>query len=273
MAIVTIFGGTFGDDEAIAQSVAHILGWRFIGRELLVDAAHSCGVAEAKLNDILEKEPYFWERWLENLQPYRIALQAALCEAALAGNLVYHGHIGHALLSNIPQVLRVLLMAPLEYRIAQVRARQGLDSKAAYNYVGQVERARRRRLKAILKTYKQNIEQFALVVNLAQVSLPATVQTIAATAQLENFRDTDLSLRTLADAALTARVQAALLRAHGTRSLLLNVQAKEGSVYVWGDLPIALSEEELKRLVGAVFGVTKVVTDFERTPSEMLSYG
>jgi len=69
MAIVTIFGGTFGDDERIAVDVALSLGWRYLSREILVDAAEICDVSQTKLNEILEKEPHWWARWLENLRP------------------------------------------------------------------------------------------------------------------------------------------------------------------------------------------------------------
>src|SRR5438034_11191566 len=120
MAVVTIFAGTFGDDEEVARNVATELGYLFIGRELLSAASQRCDVPEAKLNDIVEKEPHWWERWHENLRPYRIALTAAVSEAALAENLVYLGHVGHGLLPGIRHVLRALLTAPLEYRIEQV---------------------------------------------------------------------------------------------------------------------------------------------------------
>lgn len=124
MSIVTIFGATFGDDDELARSVAKSLGWRYVGRDILVDAAARCAVPETKLTEIFDKEPHRWTRWQENLQPYRIALQAAMREAALAENLVYHGHIGHGLLPDICHVLRVLLTAPMEFRAEQVRLRQ-----------------------------------------------------------------------------------------------------------------------------------------------------
>src|SRR5438874_10937885 len=88
MAIITIFAGTLGDDEEVARDVATQLGYAFIGRELLSAASRRCEVPEAKLNDIVEKEPHWWKGWQENLRPYRIALQAAMSEAALGGKAV-----------------------------------------------------------------------------------------------------------------------------------------------------------------------------------------
>lgn len=273
MAIVTIFGATFGDDEKIAQDVANALGWRYVSRDILVDAAQRCDVPEAKLNDILDKQPHWWSRWLENLRPYRIALQSAMCEAALADNVVYHGHIGHALLPGIRHVLRVQLTAPLEYRLDQVRSREGLDPKAACHYIDQVERARTRRLKALFGADWQDAGQFALVINLARMRISSAVMTIAGAARLDDYQPTADSERALADLALTTRVQALLLRTLGTPSLLINVLAKEGRVHLGGTLSASIADEEIRTLVETVPGVQKVLTDFETMPSEILNYG
>ena len=95
MAIITIFGGDFTGGDALAEDVAKTLDYRSVGREVLAETIRSYGIPEAKLNEVLERDPHWWDRWIENLRPYRIALQAAMCEVATGGNLVYHGHLGH----------------------------------------------------------------------------------------------------------------------------------------------------------------------------------
>src|SRR5262245_18989557 len=126
MPIITIYQGASGDGQELAEAVAQELGYRVVGRELLVEASRRYRIPEARLRDIVEKGPHWWERLLEDVRPYRIALQAALCELARESNVVYHGHLGHELLPGTSHVLKVLLSAPIEYRIKQVRARQGL---------------------------------------------------------------------------------------------------------------------------------------------------
>jgi hypothetical protein len=113
MPIITIYRGAFTAGEEIAKGVAQALGYQCVSREVLIEASRSCGISEAKLNEVLEKAPHWWERWLQNMRPYRIALQAAMCEVAQGGNIVYHGHIDHELLPGIRHVLKVLLAAPL----------------------------------------------------------------------------------------------------------------------------------------------------------------
>jgi hypothetical protein len=143
MAIVTIFGGTFGDDEALAQSAAQTLAWPDVGREIFVAAAQRCGIPEAKLNELVEKEPHWWERWHENLRPYRIALKAAMSDAALAENIVYHGHVGHGLLPGIRHVMRVLLTAPWNIASSRCgRARGLIQERRAVTSITSKKRGR-----------------------------------------------------------------------------------------------------------------------------------
>src|SRR5687767_14348089 len=79
MPIITIYQGASGEGQELAETVADALGYRCVGREVLVEASRRYRIPEAKLNDIVDKGPHWWERLLQDLLPYRVALQAALC--------------------------------------------------------------------------------------------------------------------------------------------------------------------------------------------------
>ncbi len=272
MAIISIFGGTFGDDETLARSLAKTLNSPFVSREILVAASQRCDVPEAKLNEILEKEPHWWERWHENLRPYRIALQAAISDAALDQDIVYLGHIGHGLLPGIRHVLKVMLTAPMEFRIEQVRARQGLDAHAARRYVDQVEKARTRRLLAMFGTDWRDPEQYALILNMAQISAAAAEKLIARAALLEEYQPTPASKQALRDWALVTKIQAMFLQHPSLRDIVIDVKARDGEVTLSGLLPAALPVQEICRRVEMMPGVRKVVTDLVNVPSRALGY-
>ena len=121
MPIITICQGASGSGQELAEAVAKEMGYRCISREVLVEASRKYGIPQAKLKEIIEKGQPWLERILENLVPYRIALQAAFCVLVQGKNIVYHGHIGHELIPNIKHVLKVLLTAPQEMRIEQIR--------------------------------------------------------------------------------------------------------------------------------------------------------
>jgi cytidylate kinase len=169
MPIITIYQGASGEGQELAETVADALGYRCVGREVLVEASRRYRIPEAKLNEIVEKGPHWWERLLQDLRPYRIALQAALCELAQDGQLVYHGHLGHELLPGIEHVLKVLLTASIEHRIEQIRARQNLTDAAARHYLEEIDKARSHRLMAMFGTDWRDPNRYDLVLNMGKM--------------------------------------------------------------------------------------------------------
>lgn len=273
MAIVTIFSATFGDDEEIAKNVARTLECRYVGRELLADAARCAEVPEAKLDEIIENEPRWWEAWQENLRPYRIALQAAMTEAALAEDLVYYGHVGHGLLPGIRHVMRVLLTAPMEFRLEMARLRQGLEVKAARRYLEHVDKARTRRLMALFGSDWRDPGQYAFTLNMAQMTSTGAEKIIANTAKLMDYQATDASRRALGDLALSSKVQAHLLTMPRLRDLTMGVNASAGTITLSGLIPASIAEGEITGAVEAVPGVKNVLADFIKMARPVRSYG
>ena len=219
MPIITIYQGASGEGQELAETVAQALGYRCVGREVLVEASRRYGIPEAKLNEIVEKGTHWWERLLQDLRPYRIALQATLCELAHDGKVVYHGHLGHELLSGIGHVLKVLLTAPIEFRIEQVRARQSLTDVAARHYIEEIDKARSRRLMAMFGADWRDSNRFDLILNMSTMRREGAKRVIIEAAKLEaiielSSRPHDYVLDTLAAgvqvAAYSAPARAAL---------------------------------------------------------------
>jgi cytidylate kinase len=267
MPIITIYQGASGEGQELAESVAQGLGYRCVGREVLVEASRRYGIPEAKLNQIVEKGPHWWERLLQDLRPYRVALQAALCELAQDGKIVYHGHLGHELLPGIGHVLKVLLTAPIEFRIEHVRARQGLSDAAARRYVEEVDKARSRRLMAMFGADWRDPNRYDLVLNMSKMRREGAKHLIMEAAKLEEYQLTPASNQTFDDFALGSRVHATLFAAPNVRGSALEVRAEGGHVHLKGRVDHGL-EDRVVRLVKSVPGVTKVTSDLYSTPPE-----
>jgi cytidylate kinase len=260
MPIITIYQGASGEGQELAETVAQALGYRCVGREVLVEASRRYRIPEAKLNEIIEKGPHWWESLLQDLRPYRIALQATLCELAHDGKLVYHGHLGHELLSGIGHVLKVLLTAPIEFRIEQVRARQNLPDVAVRHYVEEVDKARSRRLMAMFGADWRDPNRFDLILNMSKMRREGAKRVIVEAAKLEEYQPTPASIQAFKDLALGSRVHAALFASPDIRGSALEVRAEGGHVYVKGRVDQGL-EDEVEKLVKNIQGVTNVTTD------------
>ena len=267
MPIITIYQGASGEGQELAETVAEALGYRCVGREVLVEASRRYGIPEAKLNEIVEKGPHWWERLLQDLRPYRITLQAALCELAHDGKVVYHGHLGHELLPGIAHVLKVLLTAPIEFRVDQVRARQSLTEPAARHYIEEVDKARSRRLMAMFGTDWRDPNRFDLILNMSKMSREGAKRVIIEAAKLEEYQPTPASNQAFDDLSLGSRVHATLFASPDVGGSALEVRAKGGHIHVKGRVEQG-SEDEIAELVRNVPGVVKVTTDLYSVPPE-----
>jgi len=268
MPIITIYQGASGDGQELAKSVADALGYRCVGREVLVEASRRYNIPEAKLNEIVEKGPHWWERLLQDLHTYRIALQATLCELAQDGKVVYHGHLGHELLSGIGHVLKVLLTAPIEFRIEQVRARQPQTTSSARRYIEEIDKARSRRLMAMFGADWRDPNRYNLILNIAMMTREGAKLVILEAASLAEYQPPPASTQAFKDLALGSRVHATLIASTEVRGSALEVRAQNGHVYVKGRVDHEALEDEVVKLVKNVPGVTGVTTNVYAVPPE-----
>lgn len=269
MPIITIYQGASGSGQELAEAVARELGCGCISREVLVEASRKYGIPEAKLKEMVEKGQPWLERLLQSLVPYRIALQAAFCELVQGKSVVYHGHIGHELLPNIRHALKVLLTAPMELRVEQVRKLHRLNQAAARRYIEEVDRARTRRIMAMFDTDWRDPSRYDLVLNLGRMTVEEAVHMIVEAARLPGHQSTAASEERLRDLTLAMRVHATLVTSQELMGARLEVKADGGEVSVSGSLPYWVSDEVIKRQVLEVSGVVRVKTDFTIAPPEL----
>lgn len=270
MPIITIIRGAFGAGPEVAERVARDMGYRCVDREILSEASKRYGIPEAKYTEVLETGPHWWERWRESLRLYRITLQAAMCEMAQSGELVYHGHMGQELLLGIRHVVKVLLTAPLEYQVEQVCAREGLDEAGARRFIERVTKARSSRMEAIFGADWRDASRYDLVLNAGQMTIDTLALLIEAAARRPEYQQTEGSEQNFKDLSLTAKVQAALIVSPKTRNLNVRVRATKGAVHVSGILTQATLQEDIQDVVNEVPGVESIETDFESPPVEYM---
>jgi cytidylate kinase len=270
MSIITVSHPAFTGGSAIAEKVASNLNYRCVSREVLLEASRRYGIPEAKFTEVLETEGHWWERWLESLRLYRITLQAAMCEVAEGGNLVYYGRAGQELFPGIRHVFKVLIVASLEYRIEQVRMRRGLAGEEARQFLKDLDRIRSRRLRAVFNVDWQDSAGYDLVINTSRVGRDLAAHLITEAARRPEYQPTEESERTFRDLTVTSRVQAALITSPKTRNVILNVQSENGRVTISGILADPDLEKEIVRIANDVPGVTAVVTDIEPPPIEYM---
>lgn len=275
MAIITIWRPTVSGGEAVVNCLSRRYHLPCISREVLAKAAARIGVGEDKLRLKLSQTPRWWPPHLsEDHRLYLFALQSALADACLGGELVYHGRLGHLLPANLPAVLRVRLIAPAEARIRELEEHAHMDWKAASKLVCREDEEGERWTQFLYGADWNDSTTFDLVFNLRDLSAEEACSAIGKTASLPRFVVTSAFRKAYADFALSCRVKLALVADKRTRHLKLGIRANNGRVAIFaelasGGIPFGVSNslaERVRLIAAGVQGVGEVRVDLRRYP-------
>lgn len=261
MAIITISRVVFSGGEAVAECVAGRLGHRCLGREALVEAAAAGGVPESELHDALVKSPGLLERLGSRRRLYLALLQSALAEEAAGGELVYHGNAGHLLLPASAPVLRVRIVAPLDYRLALARERMGMGPEEGAAFIAHADEDRRHWTRFLYGVDWGDPSLYDLTLNLKRSGIEDACDVVAGMAGMECFVLTPERRAALKDFALASRVRAVLGLDPGTAQIEVEVSCRSGIVEVRGFVGSQRGIREVERVAGGVPGVRELELD------------
>lgn len=210
MPIIAISRGSLSAATSLAESVASELGIRCISREIIARAAVDAGVSESLVSEQMDRPPTIFDRRSAEREAYLWCVRSALCQYAAQGSFVYHGHGGHLLLSDIPNLIRVGVVAPMKARIAAVMESDRLDAKAAEEHIRRVDKYRDRWVRYLYGVERLDASFYDLTLNLETLDVGEACEVLTVIAGLERFAWDEDSRQKVTDAALTTRVTAAL---------------------------------------------------------------
>jgi cytidylate kinase len=253
MAIVTISRGTLSGGRMLAEALGRALGYLCIDRDTLLKRAATRRVSEDDLRAALEEPPGFPGALNHKRYVYLALIQAALTEAVKEGNAIYHGLAGHLLLKGAPELLRLRIIAPLEFRVDVARERLKLSRGEALTYIEAMDRDRQNWTRFLYGVDWRDSEQYDLVINLDRVSVGQACQ-IVVTAIGQRGAWSAESRQALSDFVLASRIRAALAQDVYTLHLEVDVECRGGKVLIRGDS----LEEDFKAMERVVAGIPGV---------------
>jgi len=259
MAIISISRGTFSGGKRIAELVAARLGYPCLGREeILLEAGKQYGISEKELTDAINQPPPFWQQVPGRRIAYLMCLTAALLKKAQGGKLVYHGHAGHFLLSSISHVLRVRVIADMEYRIQSAMERMNLKRDQAIVYIERVDKERMKWTRFLYGIEWGDSSQYDVVLNLERMTIDGASRTIVSMTELDDFKVTPQSLKAYEDLTVSSSVWAALVKDERTRAAFVQVAADDGVVTITGKAGTGKVVDAIPEVVAQVQGVKEV---------------
>jgi cytidylate kinase len=252
MAIITITRGLHSGGETVAENIAKALGARCVSSEVLTEAAKNFKVPEEKMLQVFEKSPSFWERMTESRRIHLAYIQATLAEWAKDDNLVYHGNAGQELLREVPHVLRVRLLYPIENRVQRIMEQFGYNREQAARFVEQIDDDRTRRMRYFYNADWRDASRYDVCLRLEHIPSKVAEQIILDLTKQPEFRLSEEKAVTFQDFLVKCRIYALLAGAMVGRLSLITVGVTGGVVTLQGTLTSneALIEELVEQIKG-----------------------
>jgi len=236
MAIITISRGTFSGGKMLAECLSRRLGYRCIDRDELAEKASTARVSQRDVRAALEEPPAIPGRFNHKRYLYLALIQAALMKEVVGGKAVYHGLAGQLLLKGTPALLRMRIVAPLEFRVEMARERLKVSREEAITYIAKMDQDRRRWTQFLYGVDWGDPAIYDLVINLERISLEQACAAVISVIERPEFEFTPEREAEMNDLAFASRVRAELALNPFTSNLEIDVEAHGGDVLVRGSL-------------------------------------
>lgn len=208
MSIITISRGSYSHGRIVAEELAKKLSYECISRNVLIEISNEFNIPEIKLIRAVYRSPSVLEPYTFAREKYIAFIRTAILEHLSKDNTIYHGFAGHFFVKDIPNVLKVRIIANMDERVRSMMAREQISNKReALKMVKEVDEERRSWSLKMYGIDTWDSRLYDLVVRIDQMTVSDAVKIIYNAVTLEPFQTTAESLEQLKRAARDARKQ------------------------------------------------------------------
>lgn len=266
MPLITMTRGSLSASRQVAETVARELGCAVVTREENLEHASQYGVEETGLvgKDLMAMEPpHVWDRHAAQRRLYLIILRASLLDLVANGNVVYLGHMGQFVLSDVPKVFRIRVDSSVDSRVRAVMEGSKLSDEQARDYIEKIDERRISWSKFLYGVEYDDPHHYDMILNLEHMSRTSASEIVACAVKRKEWQQDEESLLKLQDLRLGALIQTRLARSPRTRGMELDVEAdsRTGHVRVRGMSTLIGAktwEVDIRAVVKGIRGVQAV---------------
>ena len=228
MSVITISRGSYSKGKKIAEKIAQKLGYECISRDILIDASEYFNVPEIKLIRALHDAPSIFNRFHYGKEKYISYIREALLNHVQKDNVVYHGLAGHFFLQDVPHVLKVRIIADLEYRIKEEMKRENISEKDARYILKKDDDERRKWGLYLYGKDTADSSLYDIVLHIDNLKADDAVEILIDAVKRPCFQTTTESKMILNDLYSAASAKAKII----DEFPLADVSSKNGTVYI-----------------------------------------
>lgn len=260
MSIIKTFNGSYCHGEEIGREVSRTLGYRLLDdRYIIGEASRRSKISEHKLMRTLAGKVSAFNSFTHEREINISHLKLATAVLMEQDNFILAGFCSHLIPAELSHVLRVCVIAEMDYRYQQAMKELGVSEKEARKMMHADDESRSLWTDYLLKTTPWDEEIYDILIPASKVSIDDAVKLICDHAGSDMLRPTEVSLQAVRDFRLAARAEVEL----GKAGHEVSVAARGDKVTLTiNKHTIMLShlEEELKKTASKVEGVKEVET-------------
>ena len=258
MAIITISRGSYSNGKKVAEKVAERLGYKCISRDVLLDASKRFHIPEVKLIRAIHDAPSILGQFKHGKYIFIAYIRSALASLVVEDNIVYHGLAGHLLLTGVPHVLKVRIIADMADRVEAEKQREHISADEAHTLLEKDDQERRKWSKALYGIDPWNSSLYDLIIHIQKLTVSDAVDFICQAALNKQFKTTESGQQKMDDLAMACQVKAAIVDSFFD----VGVTSEYGNVLVYTKESDAQSSK-LKKIIMNIKSEIKGINNLE----------
>jgi len=261
MSIITLFSGSFCNENPVIEEVISRTGYRLItDTEVVAEASRFSEMAESKIMRVFSAGTSAFNKFTREKERSLAFLKLALAELIPEDNALVAGFCGQLIPKAVSHTLRVCLIAKLKYRIEAASREQGVSDKEAAKLVQKREADYAAWIDMLFNQGDPwDAALYDIVIPVGKMAPEDAATLIVDNAVSDVVRPTESSKQALMDFHLAAATEVALAREGHN----VDVSAQDGSITITINkqvLRLSRLQDELRSIAEQIPGVKTVET-------------
>lgn len=136
MPIITLFCGSYCKEDKIIKEICSQTGFRLVSDdEIVAEASHLCNIPQEKIKKVFSNKISVFNRFTREKERSLAYLRAVLAKKLTQDKLIINGFAGQLIPKNINHILRVCLIADMQFRIGIACKAHGVEQPEALKIV------------------------------------------------------------------------------------------------------------------------------------------
>ncbi len=261
MSVIALFSGSYCHADEVVRKLTELLAYQLRNDAALVDEAARLFQADpARLMRAMTAKASVFDKFTHEKTRSLATVKVALAETLKQDRLVVHGYAAHLIPKDISHVLKICLIADMKYRVRQAMDADGVSEREAQKRILREDESRVLWVEHLFHQKDPWAPQlYDMVIPMDKTTVDGAVDLIRQNIDKDILRVTPRSQAAVEDFILASRVELKLAGAGHN----VQVSARSGAVLITINkqvLMLSALESELKRIAGAVPGVSSVET-------------